>query len=184
MSLHPLSCFTIFCGIKEKWQVLPVLLVRTKIQLTSIYPRLNSGCELSQSPNFGGSELRSDSHTWLLCNVSSWCSSNDFSPFSLSSLSSFPTPGTSSSRQVQAPPLSSPQRLRATLWQPAQCTRLPPGRCRGIPFPAPPSSSRSPPNTAHGGEMEMEIFTFSATQAWFIRSVFRYLCDYYSFHTS
>lgn len=62
--------------------------------------------------------------------------------------------GISSSRQVQAPPPSSPRRLLATLWRQAQCIPHPPGRCRGIPCPAQPSSSRNPPSTAHGGKLE------------------------------
>lgn len=61
--------------------------------------------------------------------------------------------GTSSLRQVQALPPSSPRQLPVTLWQQAQCTPHPPGRCRGIPCPALPSSSRNPQSTAHGGKM-------------------------------
>lgn len=73
------------------------------------------------------------------------------SPFFLS-----PLLGISSLRQVQAPPPSSPRQLPATLWQQAQCTPHPPGRCRGTPCPALPSSSRNRQSTAHGGKMQRE----------------------------
>lgn len=68
------------------------------------------------------------------------------------------TVGTSSLKQAQALPPSSPQLLLATLWQQAQCTPLLPGRYLGILYPAQPSSSRNPPSTAHGGKMNFSPY--------------------------
>lgn len=67
------------------------------------------------------------------------------------------TVGTSSLKQAQALPPSSPQLLLATLWQQAQCTPLLPGRYLGILYPAQPSSSRNRPSTAHGGKMNFHL---------------------------
>lgn len=68
------------------------------------------------------------------------------------------TVGTSSLKQAQALPPSSPQLLLATLWQQAQCTPLLPGRYLGILYPVQPSSSRNPPSTAHGGKMNFSPY--------------------------
>lgn len=69
-------------------------------------------------------------------------------------------PGTSSSRPAQEPLLSSPRPLLATPWRPARSTLRPPGRCRGTHCPALPSSLRSRPSTARGGEKLLMTYLF------------------------
>lgn len=59
--------------------------------------------------------------------------------------------GTFFLRQGQEPLPSSPLQPLVTPWQRAQCTHHLPGRCQGIHCLGPPSSSRNPPSTAHGG---------------------------------